>query len=170
MKKRIKIIIIIVVIILLILLLSGIIFLSMNARENGETPNKEPEYKEAMTITCTKEVGHDDVKQTESIYMEKGVLITRRTTAVWTKVEPKEKTCEYYTDQTNGLNTKKGVNASVNCDEQSGNASAVYTISEIDREDMKLKQFDYMNEKGILDYKSWINYMASDGYTCEEEQ
>ncbi|MBQ6135005.1 MAG: hypothetical protein IJI60_01665 [Bacilli bacterium] len=168
MKKRTKILIIIIVIILLILLLSAIIFLSMNARDSKEKDTK-PEYKEAMTITCIKEVGHDEVKQTETVYMENGILITRRTSAVWTKAEPKERTCEYYTDQTNGLNTKKGVNASVTCDEQTGNASAVYMISEIDREDMKLKQFDYMNEKGIFDYKGWTDYMETSGYTCEEE-
>ena len=57
----------------------------------------------------------------------------------------------------------------INWLQEKGNASAVYMISEIDREDMKLKQFDYMNEKGIFDYKGWTDYMETSGYTCEEE-
>ena len=103
------------------------------------------------------------------VYIKKGVLISKRTSAVWNKTEPKEKTCEYYTDQTNGLLTKRGVTATVDCDESRGTASATYVIADIDREDMKIKQFDYLTKDDIFDYQGWETYMTNNGYVCEEE-
>lgn len=125
--------------------------------------NKDPVEK---TITCIKEKGHDEVEEKEIVYIQNGELITRRNEYSWQKSTPKEQTCEYYTQMVGGMNSKAGVQGSVSCNEYSGNATLTYTISEMDKTDTKLKQFDYIKSDNIFDYESWIAYMEYNKYIC----
>lgn len=165
MKKRDKILIIVGAVLFLFLLI-GITIAAMSA--SGEKAEKRvtPTYKDEETITCIKENSHDEAEETESLYLQKGVLITKRNTVTWSKREPKEKTCEYYTTQSRGLSAKEGITSSIECNETRGTFTATYTIAELDREDIRLKEFDYLNSKGIIDTRSWIFYMKNEGYTC----
>ena len=168
MKKK-RIVLIGISLTALFLIVMGTTILAMNAKENEKVEKRlAPEHKEEQTITCVREKGHDDVEETETVYMQKGVLITRKNTASWYKAEAKEQTCTYYTTKNEGLNAKPGVTSSLDCNENRGNFTATYTIADMDKEDMKLKQFDYINNQNIFDYRAWMEYMRKDGYTCSE--
>jgi len=166
MKKR-TIILIVIACVALLLIMLGTTMLAMNAKKTEEAEKRvTPEYLEEQTITCTREKYHDDVDEVVTLYMQKGVLITKSEADSWYKAEAKEKTCEYYTSKNKGLNTKKGVSSSVTCDERRGNFNATYTIKEMDKEDMRLKEFDYIDEREIFNYKLWIQFMQNNGYKC----
>ncbi len=168
MKKK-NIILIIVAIIAFILIVIGTTILSMNAsKEENVEKRVVPEYKEEQTITCIRQDSYDDVDEEETVYIQKGVLITRRNTATWNKAESNEMTCKYYTSKNQGLNMKAGIRSSVECNENRGSFTVTYTIAELDKEDTKLKQFDYINNAGIFDYRSWMQFMQKENYQCTE--
>ena len=165
MKKKTKIIIIGTVVLLLLVL--GIIILILNQYEK-ETIEKRvvKEYRDSQTITCIKEKNAANVEETEEVYMEKGVVITRTNTARWSNSDSLENSCKYYTNKTAGLTGKPGVNVSTNCNETSGVSTIIYTLAEIDKEDIRLKQFDYIDSENHFNYNSWIIYMEQGGYSC----
>lgn len=170
LSKEMKIIIILLIILFFLLIIIGItIAVGTIAKENEKEKSntKNEEYKDQITITCSIEENKDDVVKTEQVYLEKGVLITRTDISKWNKTIPREDTCKYYQTQTAKLNNYVGISSSVNCDTTSGTATTIYTISELDRTKTKLKQYDYLNEDNIFDYRSWMNYMQTKEYTCE---
>ncbi len=167
MSKKKKIILIAIAALLLLVLMIIMTVLALNARESEKVEKREA-TKDVLTITCVKENAHDDVTETETVYLEKGILITRTDNDTWTKREPSQKTCDYYNSKNTGLNTKEGVSSRVDCNETRGNFTATYTIANVDKEDTQLKQFDYINQDNIFDYRSWKSYMEKDGFKCQE--
>ena len=167
MKKK-KIILIVVAVFLLLLLMVIITMMALNAKNSETVEKRESNKKEEFTITCVKENAHDDVTETEIVYIQKGVLITRTDNDTWNKREPSEKTCDYYNSKNTNLGTKKGVTSRVDCNETRGTFTATYTIAEVDKEDTQLKQFDYINQEGIFEDRSWRSYMEKDGFKCTE--
>ncbi len=168
MKNKKKLIIIGIAFLVLIILI-----VTTNIAHNAYTKEekiKEIEKKvaEAMTITCINENGNDDVVQTEIVYIEKGILISRTNIYEWSKPEPKEKTCEYYTLMAEKMNALPGITGSIYCNEAktSGNAKIVYLISEVNKEDVRLKQFDYLDEDNLFDANAWKYYMENSKYKC----
>lgn len=137
-------------------------------KKEAEVKEIEKKMADTMTITCINENGNDGVVQTEIVYIEQGKLITRTNKYEWSKPEPKEKTCEYYTLMTEKLNALAGITGSVYCNDAktSGNAQVVYKISEINKEDVKLKQFDYLDEDNMFDSSTWKYYMENSKYKC----
>ena len=165
MKKKTK--IIIIGIVLLILLLIGIIILILNQYEKVTVEKRIiRDYRESQTITCIKEKNAANVEETEELYLEKGIVITRTNIARWSNTDSLENSCKYYTNKTTGLTGKPGVNVSTNCNDTSGVSTITYTLAEIDKEDIRLKQFDYIDADNHFDYNSWIIYMEQGGYTC----
>lgn len=165
--KEKKIFIILVFVLLFLLVIIGVtIGVSTIAKNNKREFVKKETYSEKMTITCTFEEEKLNLKKTEEIYLEKGVLITRTDKNEWRSTSPNEDTCKYYQTQMAGLNRYTGVSSNANCNETSGTSITTYTINEINRKDLKINQFDYLNEENILDYKSWISYMEKKDYTC----
>lgn len=167
-KKTIKIIGIIVIIILLILV--GVtVIVGTEKEKNKVEKRKEVVYPSSQTILCVKEQGHDGVREEEEIYLENGVLLTRTNRENWTRSEPKEVTCKYYTQKSESLNQKPGVRSSCTCDDTRGTSTTTYTIAEIDREDLKLKQVEFLDQNNIFDVDSWILYMEEDNYICTKQ-
>ena len=157
----------------IVIIFSLVIIITTNVAHNAN--KKEEEIKEiekkiadTMTITCTNENGNDGVIETEEVYIEKGILITRTNTYEWSKPEPKEKTCEYYTLMVEKLNALPGITGTVYCNEAktSGNAQIIYTIENVNREDVKLKQFDYLDDNNTFDANAWKYYMENNKYKC----
>ena len=172
LTKEKKIFIILLIILFFLIVIIGItIAVGTVAQENNKEKENANTKKEATTnislITCINEEMPDDITKSEQVYMEEGKLITRTDKSSWNKTEPREDTCKYYQTQTVKLNELYGVTSQVTCDESRGTATTIYTISEIDRTKTKLKQFDYLNEENIFDYKSWMTYMESKEYTCK---
>jgi len=166
-KKRIWIIIAIVLFFLLVLI--GMTILVSKEVENNQVEKRMiNKNKEEQTITCIKENGHDGAEETEEVFLKKGILVTRTNKVVWVKPDPKEKTCEYYSLKSQGLNSRPGVTSNTTCDEHSGTSISTYIISEIDKEDIRLKQFDFVNADNVFDYTSWMLYMEKDGFDCIE--
>lgn len=161
------------IIVILVIIFSLVLIITTNVAHNAN--QKEEEIKEiekkiadTMTIICTNENGNDGVTQIEEVYIEKGVLISRTNIYEWSKPEPKEKTCEYYTLMTEKLNALTGITGTVYCNEAktSGNAKIIYTIESVNREDVKLKQFDYLDDNNIFDANAWKYYMENSKYKC----
>lgn len=166
--KEKKIFIILVFVLLFLLIIIGVtIGVSTISKNNKKEYVKKETYREKMTITCSIEEEKSNLKKTEEVYLEKGVLITRTDKNEWKSTSPNEDTCKYYQTQVAGLNKYSGVSSSVNCNETSGTSTTTYLISEINREDLKINQFDYLNEENVLDYRGWITYMEKKGYICE---
>ena len=158
-----------VLLIILLLTISSTTLFVQGAKE-GEIQKKErEEYPEEQTISCYKEEGHDGVEETETVYLQRGVLISRTNRAEWSKSTPSEKTCEYYTKNSTGLNAYQGITSTCNCDSNRGTYTATYTIAELDRTQSRLKQFDYLNEKGIFNVTSWRIFMEDSGFDCKEQ-
>ncbi len=160
----------------IVIIFSLVIIITTNVAHNAN--KKEEEIKEiekkiadTMTITCTNENGNDGVIETEEVYIEKGILITRTNTYEWSKPEPKEKTCEYYTLMVEKLNSLPGITGTVYCNEAktSGNAQIIYTIENVNREDVKLKQFDYLDDNNTFDANAWKYYMENNKYKCTSQ-
>ena len=107
-------------------------------------------------------------EKTEEVYVEQGRLITRTNTYEWSKPEPKEKTCEYYTLMTEKLNALQGITGTIYCNDAktSGNAKIIYTIQDVNREDVKLKQFDFLDKDNIFNVSAWKYYMENNKYKC----
>ena len=167
MKKRKNLIIVGIVLFFIIFTVVTTVIASNDMRSRQVEKRVTKVYKEEETITCYRENGHDGASETEEIYLQNGELVTKKNTASWTKAEPKEKTCEHYTQKSEGLNGKAGVTSSVSCDETRGNFSATYILSEIDKKDMKIKQFDFVDSQNKFDSQAWIIYMEKDNYECE---
>jgi len=168
MKNKKKLIIIGIAFLVLIILI-----ITTNIAHNAYTKEekiKEIEKKvaETMTITCINENGNDGVIETEEVYVEQGRLITRTNTYEWSKPEPKEKTCEYYTLMTEKLNALQGITGTIYCNDAktSGNAKIIYTIQDVNREDVKLKQFDFLDKDNIFNISAWKYYMENNKYKC----
>ena len=168
MKNKKKLIIIGIAFLVLIILI-----VTTNIAHNAYTKEekiKEIEKKvaETMTITCINENGNDGVIETEEVYVEQGRLITRTNTYEWSKPEPKEKTCEYYTLMTEKLNALQGITGTIYCNDAktSGNAKIIYTIQDVNREDVKLKQFDFLDKDNIFNVSAWKYYMENNKYKC----
>ena len=160
----------------IVIIFSLVLIITTNVAHNAN--KKEEEIKEiekkiadTMTITCTNENGNDGVIETEEVYIEKGILITRTNTYEWSKPEPKEKTCEYYTLMVEKLNSLPGITGTVYCNEAktSGNAQIIYTIENVNREDVKLKQFDYLDDNNTFDANAWKYYMENNKYKCTSQ-
>lgn len=171
-SKEKKIFIILLIILFFLLIIIGITIAvgtvaQENKKEKEEINVKDEKPNTISTITCINEDMPDDIIKSEQVYLEQGKLITRTDISKWNKTEPREDTCKYYQTQTIKLNNLNGITSSVTCNEQRGEATTIYTISEIDRSKTKLKQFDYLNEENIFDYKNWISYMESKEYKCE---
>ena len=124
-------------------------------------------YPAEQTITCTRENIRDDVTVTEEVYLQNGELVTRTNTAYWSKTEPREMTCKYYNDLAAGLTGRPGVTSTTNCDDRSGRNTTIYRLNEIDKEDLKLKQFDFVDSYNKFDAQAWKIYMEKDEYICE---
>lgn len=165
MKKKTKLLIIGIVI--LILLVIGIIILILSQHEK-ETVQKrvQKSYRDSQTITCIKDKNAANVEETEEVYLEKGVIITRKNIARWNNSDSLDNSCKYYTNKTEGLLGKPGINVSTNCTDTSGVSTITYTLAEVDKEDVRLKQFDYIDSENHFNYNSWIIYMEQGGYHC----
>ena len=153
--------------ILLLLLIAGTTLFVHGSKES-EIQKKEVEYPEEQTITCFKEQGHDEAEETEIVYLQKGKLIRRENIVDWTNSPSKERTCEYYTKNSAGLNSYKGVSSTCNCGDSYGHYTATYVIAELDREEVRLKQFDYLNENDIFSAAQWRIYMEERNFKCTE--
>ncbi len=165
MKKKTKLFIIGIVI--LILLVIGIIILILSQYEKESVQKRVVRnYKDTQIITCIKEKNAANVEETEEVYLEKGVIITRKNTARWSNSDSLENSCKYYTNKTDGLLGKPGINVITNCNDVSGVSTITYTLADIDKEDIRLKQFDYIDSENHFDYNSWIIYMEQSGYKC----
>lgn len=171
-KER-KIFIILLIILIFLFLIIGVTVgvvgaIEKNNKENSNEQNQE-ESKE-MTIACVKEDGNDDVKKTEEVYLEDGIIIKRTDTSEWDKTDPKQETCDYYTLQTTKLNQLDGVSSEVTCNELKGKAVTIYTISEVNKDEIKLKQFDYITENYTFSGSGWMTHMKKNGYECSVNQ
>jgi len=168
MKKKRKLVYLILVL-LFLLFIGGFILLVSTVTQKENVQKREGyNYKKNLTITCTSTT-QDDVNITEEVVIENSVLILRRDIASWYKGDTTgEKTCKYYTSKASGLAVKQGITCTTNCDERQGTSTTVYTISELDKEDVKLKQFEYINEKDFFDYYGWMTHMRNKGYDCKE--
>ncbi len=167
MKKRKKIIVGIILFFVIVLIITTNVAHKATQKEE-EAKEIEKKMVDTMTITCINENGNDDVVQTEIVYIEKGILISRTNIYEWSKPEPKEKTCEYYTLMAEKMNALPGITGSIYCNEAktSGNAKIVYLISEVNKEDVRLKQFDYLDEDNLFDANAWKYYMENSKYKC----
>lgn len=170
MKKKKTLIIVGIVCFFLFVLVGTTIIVTNDYNKNIVEKRKiEKVYKPEQTITCTKENARDDVTITESVYLQNGELVTRTNTAYWSKAQPREMTCKYYTDMASGLNGRPGVTSYTSCDDHSGRNTTTYTFSEIDNTDLKLKQLDFVDSQNKFDSQAWKIHMEEDKYTCEEE-
>jgi len=127
----------------------------------------EKNYPAEQTINCVKENARDDVTVTEEVYLENGELVTRTNTAYWVKTEPIEMTCKYYNDLAAGLTGRPGVTSTTSCDDTSGRNTTIYRMDEVDKTDLKLKQFDFVDSHNKFDVMAWKIYMEDDNYVCE---
>ena len=139
----------------------------LQKRNNKVEKRVEKSYPAEQTINCVKENARDDVTVTEEVYLQNGELVTRTNTAYWVKTEPREMTCKYYNDLASGLTRRPGVSSTTNCDDTSGRNTTIYQMNEIDKTDLKLKQFDFVDSNNKFDSLGWKNYMENDGYVCE---
>ena len=143
----------------------------MGLSDKTETKNVEKRVSEVeeKTITCVSSEKKDDVEQTEIVWIKNKVLMTRTNISTWNKESANDQTCKYYHSQTEKLNSLPGIESSVDCNAYSGTATTIYTISEVDRTNIKLKQFEYLGENDTFDDKSWKNYMRKNHYSCTEK-
>ncbi len=169
-QKRLKrrIISITVACFLVLFLIIGVTLFVDSNKESTVQKKRTQKFAAEQTVSCVKEQGHDDAEETEEVYIQNGILISRKNIVNWSNSIYKEKTCEYYTKSSNGLNAYPGVSSTCNCNDNGGNYSATYTIAELNKEDVRLKQFDYLTENGIFDVDAWIMYMEDRGFVCKE--
>ena len=170
MKKKEKVLIIITIVILIMILVGATVFAGYELEKKNKRIEKKvvENYKDSQTITCTLEKNKEDIEQIEEVYIEKGILIARINRYTWSREEAKEVTCKHYTSLANNSSTLAGVSSVVNCDAFSGNVTTTYTIAELDKDNIKLNQFDYIKENNTFDYAGWKYYMQNKGYSCVE--
>ena len=169
MKKKKNWIIVGIVLFFLFVLVGTTIIVGNDLQKRNQKVQKRTEkiYPAEQTIYCIRENIRDDVTVTEEVYLQNGELVTRTNTAYWSKVEPREMTCKYYTDLAAGLTGRPGVTSITNCDDKSGRNTTIYRMNEIDQTDLKLKQFDFVDSYNKFDAQAWKIYMEKDEYTCE---
>lgn len=168
-EKRLKLITISFILIILLLVSTSIIIYSTeNNKEEGIQEREE--INTSKIITCISNEQKDDVYDTEIVQIENGILLARTNSKHWNHSTPNQVTCNYYTEQSTKLNNLTGVESHITCNDVEGSVETTYTISEINRDEVRLKQFDFMEKNNIFYEAGWLDYMKRSNYNCTSDQ
>jgi len=168
-EKRFKIIIISFLLIIIVLISTSLI-LYVNDNNSEETIQEREEINTSKTITCTSNYQKDDVYDIEIVQVENGILTTRTNNKYWKHSTPNQVTCNYYTEQSTKLNNLTGVESQITCNDLEGSVETTYIISEINKDEVRLKQFDFMEKNNIFYEAGWLEYMKKSNYNCTSNQ
>lgn len=168
-EKKLKLLTISFLLIILVLISTSIIlYTSENNKE--EVIQEREDINISKTITCISNEQKDDVYDTEIVRIENGILLTRTNIKNWTHSIPNQVTCNYYTEQSTKLNNLSGVESKITCNDLEGTIETTYTIGEINKDEVRLKQFDFMEKNNIFYETGWLDYMKRSNYKCTSNE
>ena len=168
-EKKLKVLTISFLLVILVLIsTSMIIYITDNNKE--ESIQEREEINTSKTITCTSNEQKDDVYDTEIIQIKNGILLTRVNNKYWKHSTPNQVTCNYYTEQSSKLKNLSGIESQITCNDLEGSIETTYTINEINKDEVRLKQFDFMEKNNIFNETGWLEYMKKSNYNCISNQ
>ena len=168
-EKKLKVLTISFLLVILVLIsTSMIIYITDNNKE--ESIQEREEINTSKTITCTSNEPKDDVYDTEIIQIKNGILLTRVNNKYWKHSTPNQVTCNYYTEQSSKLKNLSGIESQITCNDLEGSIETTYTINEINKDEVRLKQFDFMEKNNIFNETGWLEYMKKSNYNCISNQ
>ena len=168
-EKKLKVLTISFLLIILVLITTSmIIYITDNNKE--KTIQEREEINTSKTITCISNEQKDDVYDTETVQIENSILLTRVNSKHWNHSTPNHITCNYYTEQSTKLNKITGVESQITCNDLEGSIETTYTINEINKDEVRLKQFDFMEKNNIFNETGWLEHMKKSNYKCTSNQ
>ena len=159
---------------ILSILLMGILMISLtgcgsNKNENNEeqsknTTNNTSKNSKVVNLICDR---NDDIKHTVKLVIENNILITKTYISSWDNKT--EKTCTFYKEEAQKHNVYEGVSDSTDCDSTSGTRTTVFTLSEIDKNEVYLPETKFIGSNQEFDINGYKTFMENDDYSCVEE-